>query len=224
MFVRLFQSVDDQVTNHYDSRWQGVAKIVNNFDGSDPKAFKDWVKSIEKYSTLTGVQGDRIKLIAYQASQGPVSDFLKRYLDANPNNTWDQVKVELKSRFGEVIDSEHALLLLRRVKQKPQESIQVYAERLLTLGENTFDGQGDWAMQRQLVGYFNGLLNDLMKMKVMRENPNTFNDAVTMATTEQNLRRRFQLRTGRDREPNNDTRVEVPMEVDHMRSKDKCFY
>ena len=53
---------------------QGIAKVVPNFDSSNPKEFKDWIKSIEKFATLTGIQNDKIKLIAYQASRGPVSE------------------------------------------------------------------------------------------------------------------------------------------------------
>lgn len=222
-FLQLFRSVDDHMVNLTTTVGaQGIARIVQNFDGSNPKLFKDWIKSIEKYSTLTGTPPDRTRLVAYQSSVGPVSDFLKRYLEANGDHGWDRIKHELRLRFGEVVDSQHALLLLRRVKQKQGESIQVYAERLLALGEDAFEGQGPEVIQRQLIGYFiDGLLQDFMKMKVMRENPNTFNDALRVATTEQNLRRRFQLRTGH---LSQDIREETPMEVDHLRPRNKCFY
>ena len=223
----IFRSVDGQLTNLTTTVGaQGVAKIVQNFDGTNPKEFKNWVKSIDKYSTLTGIPAERVKLVAYQSSSGPVSDYLKRHLEANARHTWEEVKAELKTRFGEVVDSQHALLLLRRVRQKSSEPIQVYAERLLALGEDAFEGQGDAAIQRQLVGYFiDGLSQDYMKMKVMRENPDTFNDAVRVATSEQNLRKRFQLRTGHQiGEDRSTVREEVPMEIDHFRPKDRCFY
>ena len=45
---------------------QGIAKVVPNFDGSNHEEFKDWIKSIEKFATLTGIQNDKTKLIAYQ--------------------------------------------------------------------------------------------------------------------------------------------------------------
>ena len=133
-----------------------------------------------------------VRLVADQSSHGPVNDFLKRYLSANRNHSWDQIKQELKIRFGEVIDSQHALLMLRRIKQSKGESIQVYTERLLTLAEDAFKGQDDALVQCRLIGYFiDRLLFDFMKMKVMRDNPSTFNDAVKSATGEQNLRKRF---------------------------------
>ncbi|MCG7883675.1 MAG: hypothetical protein JAY96_19040, partial [Candidatus Thiodiazotropha endolucinida] len=65
---------------------QGVNQIVQPFEG-EPKKFKEWVKSIEKYAVLTNLGQDRIKRVAYQASRGPVSDFICRYSDDHPQAT-----------------------------------------------------------------------------------------------------------------------------------------
>ena len=79
---------------------------------------------------------------------------------------------------------------------------------------------GDWPerqiVDQQLIGIFcDGLRDEPLKMKVVRDNPATFQAAVALATNEQNFRRRFSLRMGRitrgqDREE--------PMEVDHYRA------
>ena len=76
-----------------------------------------------------------MKMVAYQDAKGPVSGFLKRYLEAYAACTWDQVKIELTPRFAQVTDTQYALILLRKVKQKQGESIQVYAECLMALGD-----------------------------------------------------------------------------------------
>ena len=52
----------------------------------EPKGFKEWIKSIEKYALLTNADGAQTKHIAYQASKGAVSDFIHHYITANPNN------------------------------------------------------------------------------------------------------------------------------------------
>lgn len=59
-----------------------------------------------------------------------------------------------------------------------------------------------------------GLLHDSLKMKLMRDNPNTFQAAVNTALQEQNLRRRFNLRTNQGERLG---RRDAPMEADHMR-------
>ena len=76
-FVRVFETVETQISQLATTvRAQG---IVESFDGSKPKHFKNWIKSIEKYA-----------IIAYQSIHDSGSDFLKRYLSANRNHSWDQ--------------------------------------------------------------------------------------------------------------------------------------
>ena len=57
-------------------------------------------------------------------------------------------------------------------------------------------------------------------MKVMRDNPATFQAAVALATNEQNFRRRFSLRMGRI---TRGQAREEPMEVDHYRAGRRCL-
>ena len=149
---------------------QEISQIVHPFEGVS-KISKDWVNSIEKYASLTGLTDDRVKIVAYQSSQGAVSDFIQRYLYDNVGIDWGQLKTELTSRFAEISDPHNAFVLLRKNKQKPEENVQLYAENLLSLAEEAFTGQnaGVAAIERQLVGFFvDGLVHDNLKMRVMR--------------------------------------------------------
>lgn len=217
--AQVFQNVAEEMGNvSVQLGAQGISQIINPYDG-DPKKYKDWVKSIEKYAVLTNLDNDRIKRVAYQSSRGPVSDFIRRYHDNNPGHTWNQLSTELSRRFSEVVDEQHAYMLLRKVHQKPGETVQVYAERLITLSEEAFPGQQGPAIQRQLVDIFvDGLLEDQLKMKILRENPATLDAAITTATNEQNLRKRFSLRTRQHQVPEDER-----MEVDHFRPVIRCF-
>ena len=193
---------------------QGVSDIVKKFSGS-PSQFKDWIKSIQRFEILTGADDAKLKNITLQTAEGPVADFVTRWMRDHPNQQWQGLKNELQARFGEITDRSIAFSLLRRVKQERHESVQIYAERLLAIAEDAFDGQDQAdlaAIERQLVGFFiDGLAFDYLKMKVMRENPNRLQNAVQTAMEEQNLRRKFNLRTGRDE------RAHEPMDVDHLR-------
>ena len=199
---------------------QGVGTKIEVYSG-EPKGFKDWLKSIEKYALLTNADGPQTKRIAYQASKGAVSDFIHRYIQANPNNTWDQLKNELAARFSEIQDSQHAFTMLRQTKQKSGETVQIYAERLFSLAQEAFASQqgGLAAVENQMIGFFvDGLMYDYLKMKILRENPNTFQAAVTVAMNEQNLRKRFDLRSTGNPSP----RKEEPMEIGHLRPR-TCY-
>ena len=87
---------------------QGISSAVFKFDGN-PKNYREWIKSIEKYATLINVPEARKKLIAYQSSGGAVSGFIHRYMQANPANTWGQLKEQLAVRFSDVTDPQMAL-------------------------------------------------------------------------------------------------------------------
>lgn len=201
---------------------QGISQIVQCFDGN-PKNFRDWVKQIEKYCRLTGLPEARKRLVAYQSSKGAVSGYINRYMEAFPQGTWADLKKELAKRFSDVTDSQYALSLLRSVRQKHGENIQLYAERILGLAEEAFPDQGGDAVERQLIDTFvDGLVNnDALKMKILRDNPNTLQGAITIATKEQNLRARVNLSTNFNWH-NKSERKEEPMEVDHYRPL-RCF-
>lgn len=192
---------------------QGISGIVSKFDGN-PKHFREWIKSIDKYAIIVNADDDRKKLIAYQTSSAAVSGFIHRYMQANVGHTWDQMRAQLAVRFSDVTDAQMALSLLRQVKQKIGETIQNYAERILSLAEEAYNNQGGDAVERQLIDIFvDGLINDQLKMKILRDQPNTLQGAVGTATNEQNLRARVQL------SHNYATTKETPMEVDHSRGQ-----
>ena len=192
---------------------QGVANIVPTFSGN-PAHYKIWIKAIQRYEILTGMDDNKLTGITLQTSQGPVADFIARWINDHPTQPWATLKAELQSRFGDIKDRSMAFSLLRRVQQERGESVQIYAERRLAIAEDAFQGQdqADLAViERQLVGFItDGLAFDYLKMKVVRENPDRLQAAVHIAMTEQNLRRKFSLRTG------GEDRAE-PMEVDHAR-------
>ena len=222
--VQIFQNVRAELANVSNAlAAQGISSIVSRFDGN-AKNFREWIKSIEKYSMLTGVDDARRKLIAYQTSGGAVSGFIERYMTQNPNHNWGQMKAQLAVRFSDVTDGQMALSLLRQCKQKGGESIHNYAERILSLAEMAYDNQGGDPIERQLIDIFvDGLNNDQLKMKILRDQPATLQGAVAVATNEQNLRARVQMshHSGytSNHAQNTPHTQHTPMEVDHSRGQ-----
>ena len=200
---------------------QGVAQMVPVFEG-EPKGFRDWVKAIEKYCALMNLPDGRKKMIAFQASKGAVSGYIQRYMNALPDSTWGDLKGELAKRFSDVTDSQFALSMLRQTVQKKGENIQLYAERILSLAEEAFLGQGGDAIERQLIDTFvDGLTNERLKMTILRKKPDNLQDAIAIATNEQNLWARVHLSGSVPYTQKSDKRG-TPMEVDHYRNF-RCY-
>ena len=137
----------------------------------------------------------------------------------HPNSSWEELKSEHNIRFAEVNDSHHAFTMLHKARQTKSKTGQVYAERLYALANHAFD---KGVVESQLVGFLiDGLFHDHLRMQVMGKNPKTFQAAVQSALAEQNLRKRFQLRTADSQ--SSKSRTEEPMEVDHTRHQKKFF-
>ena len=84
----------------------------------------------------------------------------------------------------------------------------------MSLAEEAYNNQGGNSVEGQLIDIFvDGLQNDQLKMKILRDQPDTLQGAVVIATTEQNLRNRVQL------SHSNTTQKETPMEIDHSRGQ-----
>ena len=93
--------------------------------------------------------------------------------------------------FAEISDSDQALKMLREIKQYRDENVQWYAERLLFLASEAYNNQpgGVQAADGTLVGHFtDGLYFDYLQFKMLREKPQTLQEAVRICIEEQNLR------------------------------------
>lgn len=67
---------------------------------------------------------------------------------------------------------------------------------MLNVAEDAYPQPGDKAVvENQLINIFiDGLYFDYLKMKVLRDDPGTFQTAIQSDTREQNIRKRFTLR------------------------------
>ena len=91
----------------------------------------------------------------------------------------EHLKQQLAVRFSDVTDAQ---------------SIQVFAARLLSLAEEAYDNQGGDAVERQLIDIFvDGMTNDQLKMKMLRDRPDNLQAAIGIATNEKNLRARVNM-------------------------------
>ena len=166
----------------------------------------DEMTTVNRYSMITGCNDDKLKMLALHTADRPLSQYIHSWLSAHQYQKWLQLRTELQMRFAEVIDKSYALWLLRRIRQERNENVQIYAERLLNLAEDDFQGEGQnpaelAPIERQLVGFFtDGLYYDYLKTKVMREKPEELRRTLAIAMAEQNLRKRFNLKTGRQLE------------------------
>ena len=232
----------DRIADKINS--QGILHDASVRFSGDSKKFKDWIKTVEKIGNLHEVPQNDWRLIAYRTSEGPVSDYLGKSTVAG--QSWLEIKQNLRTRFGEIFNPDHAKNQLIRLRQKKGEGIQVFAYRLLDLAEDAYEGSDMTLPDNQAnlrMAFINGLIDQKMREKLRLKRDATLGETVQRAVkleqnrvmnemAEADIARvdggrarqidRAVPRHFRDDNLNREQRPE-PMEVDHLRPKALCF-
>lgn len=188
--IRLFRNISDKLGN------LGLNEILTVFKGDSPTEFKAWCKQIDKAALLHDISEEKKKFLAYKFSHGAVSEFIHRNLTQTPDTTWPELLRELTNRFGEVSDSHLKFTQLSNICQRPHEMVQNYAERIIQLAQEAYANYDQHLplIENQLTGIFlKGLSDEAIKVRLLRERPATFQEAVRIATREQDLKIRCKL-------------------------------
>lgn len=197
-----------------EMRAQGVYSQIRTFSGEGNKQFSEWVRDLERARVTLNATNERMRILALQSLSGPAAEYCSRILRDQPEVTWEVLKESLKTRYSDMSDMLYARQTLRKLKQGKGESVQNFYDRLISLAEEAFDADdiGDDVIQQQIIEIFvDGLTSDPMARKLIRSKPNTLENALKLATEEQQATRSFALRRGTGRS------VE-PMEVDNLDS------
>ena len=113
--------------------------------------------------------------------------------------------------------------MLCKVRQAKHESVQVYAEQLSALANDTFTKVDKAVVESQLVGLFHWWVVPWCPMHEGHERKyKTFQTAIQSVLVEQNLWKRFYIGSNDHDHPK--TRIEEPVETDHIRPQRKCFF
>lgn len=193
--------------------------IVEKFKGN-PKKFSTWIKSVEKAAALAySVPNSRqLAHICLVTSTGPVSDFLLRYIAKEQQYDWHELVRQLKDRFGCHTDIYSAILDLRKIKQKPNQTPHAYAEYLNYKAREAYS-EGELQtqlVQRELVSIFcSGLDNKKVAIHILRKGPVTLENAVQIANEELLISSRVQAHGLYESAT---VRREEPMEVDVVKA------
>ncbi len=180
--------------------WKGEIKsrfgaLIDKNHALNSRHCREWLRAVEKLAILTGVAPFDI---AFQSARGPLSIFLTEWKTSpGPDPFWEGCKGEIKSRFGALIDKNHALNLMSNYSQGNQ-SIQIFSTYLKELAADAYS-QEEMALppvQRHLVDLFtNNLRYRKIQWQVLKSSPATLSEVINIAVKAQNLQDRFALRT-----------------------------
>ena len=114
-----------------------IFKAIRTFDSSQAN-LRNWLNEVEKFPYINRIDDNATKLIAYQSAGGKCSEFLQRIIQEYPRDSWEEIKEELITMFGETTDSRQAFFILRNRRQKSDETLQAFSDELYTLSRKAY--------------------------------------------------------------------------------------
>ena len=132
-----------------------------------------------------------------QTLRGPAGDFVTRLIRVQPNITWPSIRQALYDHYSDINDTQLAIQKLCRLTQNAGESIQNFAMRIMILADDAYAGHdmNNPLIQSALIETLvDGVRDNGVARKLIRENPDKFEKAVALAeqqaTRAYNIRRR----------------------------------
>ena len=180
-------------------RMQSCCSNIRPFGGENSQTFQNWAQDIERNLSQLGHDDSRARTLALKTLTGPAADYATREIQDRPNISWLELKARLNKRYNDLADVLFSRQKLRQVVQSRSESVQNYFERLLSHARQAYgDGQLDNPfVQMQLTELFmDGLLCDATVKRLIRAKPKTLDQALELATSEQQAQKAFDLRRG----------------------------
>jgi hypothetical protein len=194
-------------------RATGAHSRIGTFSGEGNGAkFTQWTKDMERVRVALTADDARMRFITLQTLSGQAAEFAAGLIKADPNITWDRLYTQLRTRYSDLADVMFARQQLRRLKQKKEESVQNFFQRIVSLADESYPGQNlaSTVLQEQLIEVFvDGLLDNLIAKRLIRARPGNMAAALHLATQEQQASRTYELRRG-----------ELTMEVDMLHGQD----
>ena len=193
-------------------RIQNLTKHVRPFHGEGASKFTNWLTDMDQLAIT--VDSERMCVLATLTLGGLAGTFVSRLLKENQNIQWCSLRQKLRERFSDYADLSLAQEQCRRLKQRKDETVQNFAERLRSAATDAFDTANP-DTQRTLVEIFQkGVQNDQLSRNLIRKKFQTLDQAMEYAADEARTDKCFQLY--RDKPAPTE-----PMDVDAVRTDNK---
>ena len=214
-FSREFRALNDMFTDQFqrltmEMRAQSAPDKLTNFAGDGNKTFIAWSRAMERASVMLQADDDRMRVLTLQTLSGQAAEYAARVIKDSPEITWSDLKDKLRVRYSDTADMLYARQSLKQTKQQKRESVQNFYDRLLALAEESYTNADlqSTIVQQQLVDLFtDGLTNDKIAKKLIKQNPEKLPAALEIAKKEQQYMRTLEFRR-------RDVTTHKPMEID----------
>lgn len=151
----------------------------------DSTRLQDWIESIEKNKIIYGLSDGESVLLAFEATAGPVSKSIRRWIEESPGLGWEDLKNRVIEKYASVRTEIDANRKLLRLKQESGETPSELGERATELALLAYPEEAAReckVIQAQLVDlYVDALQDDEVRNEILRGRPARLADALELA-------------------------------------------
>ncbi len=195
----------------------GLVSKIKTFAGLPEKnvseKFRAWLKDMNRVCRALNASPDRVRATALSSLSGAAAEHLSRFLTSNPQAGWPQIRATLAAKYLEESDMQMAQRNLHALKQQQNELVEDFCDKIEQYAEDAYPGHNlnDPIVQVTMVQVFiDGVRDDAMMKKLLRDRPATLDAARRIAVQEQRATRAFNITRRR----------EEPMDVDVTTKKE----
>lgn len=167
-------------------------------------AFSAWVQALKKKARIYQLTQTELVNLAYDYSDGVVSEYIGLYLDDNPESNWGDLLEQLTNQYSDYTSATDAARALIKIKQREGETLSELASRVLGLAKVAYkdavqrDGE---AVQAQLAEYYTDAIeNAFVREDTARAAPASLAEAFATAGKSLRLYNRLTATQGRGEE------------------------
>ena len=161
-----------------------------------PTDLKPWLNALKKKQRVHNLTDPELVNLAYDYSDGVVSEWIGSYLDDHPDTSSKALFDEITAQYGEFINPADAARALIKVIQEKNESLAELASRMSSLAKLAYrdsELREGSSVQVHLAEFFiDGISNPFIKEDVARANPKTLSEALSSARESERLYERLQ--------------------------------
>ena len=173
---------------------QEALQTISVFSGTENVT--NWISELEKVKVIHNLLDSAINQLAWARSKGSASIHIGRILKEQPELTWENLQSDLERVYGTVVDPQQAFAIIKNLKQRREENIMAFSERLLQMAGkvygSTWRNAANHLANQQLSSIFlDGLLSTDLKTKLFMKGLASFVEIVEEAKKEDVTKKGF---------------------------------
>ena len=190
---------------------QNCAPHIRVFEGDSYENFVRWKTDMDlTLSQISDVGGHAARPLAMKTLRGQAAMYAAHLLIQQPEITWTELKQKMETRYFDTVNRTLIKRQMKDFKQKEHEDVRDCYLRLVKLATRMY-GQELYSstVQTLIVDTFiEGISDEQLACELLRKSPSTLEEALMIATNEQQLQRSLQLRMKREDAPRTDSECE----------------